>query len=167
MLLYHIPSPCSTLMTTDVVSTDWVESVPELAVEMPSEWLVGHSACRGEKKPSSLVCFNLQVMWPTNFDFSGWRQSCMVPCTDTDMKTAHIHILGQSNSNSNLGSWLMIMMYSCCVDCYSIRGHHSNNEIAWYSRFAQLSHLKAANRIQVQEVPLLHELIVVKQCKLT
>ena len=59
------------VVSTDVVSTDGVESVPELAVEMLSEWLVGHSACRGKKKPSSLVCFNLQVMGPTNFDFSG------------------------------------------------------------------------------------------------
>ena len=61
VVVLYIPSPCSTSVTIDGVSTDRVASAPELVVEMLSEWLVGHSACRGGKKGIYFGCVSINM----------------------------------------------------------------------------------------------------------
>ena len=101
-----ILSPCSASVTTDEIdplTTDGIASVPKPLVEVVSKRTVGHSGFRDNSiaHDFGLSEFNAR---PTNFNFSGCGCSSTVFCSDTDKKTALIHILGQFNSNGNLGS---------------------------------------------------------------
>ena len=99
-------SPCLASVTTDEIdplTTDGIASVPKPVVEVVSKLIAEHSAFRDNSiaHDFGLSEFNAR---PTNFNFSGCGCSCIVFCSDIDKKTAHIHIVGQCNSNGNLRS---------------------------------------------------------------